>query len=198
MAIGSLLGGILGSFISEGVKEGILKILGIITLAISFKMVIEGDIVKGAATVLLGYIIGKSLRLSDFFERFENMGGVIAASVLFCTGPMTVLGSIKDAFGDPEILIIKALLDGFASITFASIYGYKIILSSLVVLTVQGGIGLASLFIGGGNPDLSVLNSAGGMILMAIGFNLMRFWKFEIANLLMAFPIIPLWYFLRF
>ena len=132
----------------EDLKEEILKVFGIITLGISFMMVFGGD--------LFG--------ISSFLGKFEGMG----------KGPMTVLGSIRDA------------------------YGYRIALSSIVVLIVQGGIGLLSLIFGGRDLDLSVLNSVGGLILISIAFNLMGLWKIETSNFLMAFHLLMIWYFLPF
>jgi len=134
--------------VGEDLKEEILKVFGIITLGISFRMVFEGD--------LFG--------ISSFLGKFEGMG----------KGPMTVLGSIRDA------------------------YGYRIALSSIVVLIVQGGIGLLSLIFGGRDLDLSVLNSVGGLILISIAFNLMGLWKIETSNFLMAFHLLMIWYFLPF
>ncbi len=198
VVLGSLIGGSLSGKIDESLKEEILKILGIITLGISFKMILEGDLAKGGATALLGYVLGRAIGISRILVKFEGLGKVVSASILFCTGPMTILGSIRDAYGDPSILLVKALLDGFASLTLASAYGYKIAMSSLVVLTVQGGVGLTSLILGGGEPDLSVLNSTGGFILISIAFNLMGLWKVETANFLTAFPLLIIWYFLPF
>jgi len=126
----------------------VVEKVGEITLGISFMMVFEGD--------LFG--------ISSFLGKFEGMG----------KGPMTVLGSIRDA------------------------YGYRIALSSIVVLIVQGGIGLLSLIFGGRDLDLSVLNSVGGLILISIAFNLMGLWKIETSNFLMAFPLLMIWYFLPF
>ena len=77
-------------------------------------------------------------------------------------------------------------------------YGYRIALSSIVVLIVQGGIGLLSLIFGGRDLDPSVLNSVGGLILISIAFNLMGLWKIETSNFLMAFPLLMIWYFLPF
>ncbi len=180
VVLGSLIGGSLSGKIDESLKEEILKILGIITLGISFKMILEGDLVKGGATALLGYVLGRTLGISRILEKFEGLGKVASASILFCTGPMTVLGSIRDAYGDPSILLIKSLLDGFASLTLAS------------------ALGLTSLILGKGEPDLSVLNSTGGFILISIAFNLMGLWKIETANFLTAFPLLIIWYFLPF
>ena len=74
---------------------------------------------------------------ADGRNRFAE--GFVVASLVFCVGPLTVLGSINDGLGDPELLYIKAGLDGFASAAFAAVYGWGVILSAITVFVVQGG-----------------------------------------------------------
>ncbi len=162
-------------------------------MGIALRMVVDGDVLKGGFTLLAGYLIGYLLRLEERSRSLVSSGGVVAAVVLFCTGPMTVLGSIRDAMGDPGILLIKSLLDGTVSVVFGATFGLSVGLSALLLLLIQGGIEVVALLMGGGNPDLSVLNGTGGLILILIGLNLLDLTDFPTADTLPALALVPLW-----
>ncbi len=120
--------------------------------------------------------------------------GFVIASLVFCVGPLTVLGSINDGLGDPELLYIKAGLDGFASIAFAAVYGWGVILSVGTILVVQGGIALVSSIIGDSLSDTSLdaLASAGGILLIGVSLRLLDLKRIRVANLLPALVLAPL------
>lgn len=126
--------------------------------------------------------------------------GFVIASLLFCIGPLTVLGSIQDGLGDPELLIIKAGLDGFASIAFAAVYGWGVGVAALTVLVVQGGIALFAGTLDGVLTDtmIDVLGSAGGVLIFGIGLRLLDLKHLRLANMLPALAVGPLlvWWFL--
>ena len=75
-------------------------------------------------------------------SRFSE--GFVIASLVFCVGPLTIVGSIQDGLGDPELLLVKSGLDGFASIAFAAVYGWGVGLAALTVVVIQGGLALGS------------------------------------------------------
>ena len=109
-------------------------------------------------------------------------------------GPLAVIGSIQDGLGDPEMLLVKAALDGFASLAFASVYGWGVGLSALSVGLYQGAIAL-----GGGyleavlsDPMLDALASAGGILLLGISLRLLGLKEVRVANLLPAVVLAPL------
>lgn len=120
--------------------------------------------------------------------------GFVIASLVFCVGPLTVLGSINDGLGDPELLYIKAGLDGFASIAFAAVYGWGVILSAATILVVQGGIALISSIVGDSLSDssLDALASAGGILLLGVSLRLLDLKRIRVANLLPALLLAPL------
>lgn len=120
--------------------------------------------------------------------------GFVIASLVFCVGPLTVLGSINDGLGDPELLYIKAGLDGFASIAFAAVYGWGVIVSAGTILVVQGGIALVSSIVGDSLSDASLdaLASAGGILLIGVSLRLLDLKRIRVANLLPALLLAPL------
>lgn len=176
------------------------------------------------AAVLVGALIGEALRIEDGLEslgralqrrftpqpasldvdapetfRPERAGGRFAegfviASLVFCVGPLTVVGAIQDGLGDPELLLVKAGLDGFASIAFASVYGWGVAAAGLTVVAVQGGIGLAARALEGvlTDPMLDGLAAAGGILLLGIAVRLLDLRDVRVANLLPAVALAPL------
>lgn len=125
-------------------------------------------------------------------NRFAE--GFVVASLVFCVGPLTVLGSINDGLGDPELLYIKAGLDGFASVAFAAVYGWGVITSAATVLVVQGGIAGISALLGDflSDASLEALTSAGGVLLIAVGLRLLDLKRIRVGNLLPALILAPL------
>lgn len=130
--------------------------------------------------------------LDDESNRFA--AGFVIASLVFCIGPLTILGSINDGLGDPELLIIKAALDGFAAIAFAAVYGWGVGLAALTVLVVQGSIALLANGLEGvlTDPMIDALASAGGILLLGIAMRLLDLKRIRVANMLPALVIAPL------
>lgn len=120
--------------------------------------------------------------------------GFVVSSLVFCVGPLTVLGSINDGLGDPELLYIKAGLDGFASIAFAAVYGWGVLLSAGTVLVVQGGIAAISAAAGDflSDESLAALASAGGILLLGVALRLLDLKRIRVGNLLPALVLAPL------
>lgn len=129
---------------------------------------------------------------ADGRSRFAE--GFVVASLVFCVGPLTVLGSINDGLGDPELLYIKAGLDGFASAAFAAVYGWGVILSAITVLVVQGGIAGLSALLGDflSETSLDALASAGGILLLGVSLRLLDLKRIRVGNLLPALILAPL------
>lgn len=125
-------------------------------------------------------------------NRFAQ--GFVISSLVFCIGPLTILGSINDGLGDPELLVVKAGLDGFASIAFAAVYGWGVALSALTVLVVQGSIALAAGALEGvlTDPMIDALAAAGGVLLIGIALRLLDLARIRVANMLPALAIAPL------
>jgi len=222
--IGSTLGMIFGSRFPDRIRATVIAGLGLFTVAIGMQMFLKTEnaiIVLGS--VLLGGIIGEWWRieaklnnLGGYFEqqfskraarqeesdqgennqRERFMRGFLTASLLFCVGPMTILGSIQDGLtGDYRLLATKAVLDGFASLAFASSLGIGVLFSIITVVVVQGGLSLlaaqAAVIITG--PMMNEMTATGGLLLMGLAVSsLLEIKAIRVGNFLPALVIAPL------
>ena len=127
-------------------------------------------------------------------HRARFAEGFVVASLVFCVGPLALVGSIQDGLGEPEMLLVKAGLDGFASLAFASVYGWGVGLAALTVGVLQGGIAAAGRLLEGvlTDPMLDALGAAGGILLLGIALRLLEIKKVRAANLLPAVVLAPL------
>lgn len=126
-------------------------------------------------------------------ERFIE--GWLTTSLLFCVGPLTFLGSLSDGMGTGiDMLALKAVLDGFAAIAFAASFGVGVLFSAVSVLVVQGLFTLAGVFLGQVLPDYQVssLTAVGGLLLVGIGFRLLRLREIPVGDMLPALVVAPI------
>ena len=102
--------------------------------------------------------------------------GFITASIVFCVGPLTILGSIENGLtGDIQLLAVKSLLDGVASIAFAAELGVGVYLSVIAIFVIQGGIALAAWLLEGGldQTSIKVASAVGGLIMLGVGLRML-------------------------
>ncbi len=224
--LGGTLGLIFGSRLPERIRKTVVAGLGLFTAAIGVQMFLETQnpiIVLGS--ILVGGILGEWWRIEDglsnlggFLEsRFTGnksdqlkasatqtesesrerfIRGFLTASLVFCVGPMTILGSIQDGLtGDYRLLAIKSVLDGFASLAFASSLGIGVLFSSLTVFVFQGSISLmaaqAQAVI---TPAMmSEMTAAGGLLLIGLSISsLLELKPIRVGNFLPALALAPL------
>lgn len=164
-------------------------------------------------SLLIGGIGGSLLRLEERVESFGGwlqrrlsgqtgsaerhrfIEGFVTSSLLFCTGPLTILGSLNDGLGNgADQLFLKATLDGFAAIAFAASFGWGVAASALTVVVIQGGLTLVGLGIGDVLPDahLAAITATGGLLLVGVAFRLLRVREIPVADLLPALVVAPL------
>ncbi len=208
---GGLLGLLIGDKIPERVRVIIVQVIGLTTLAIGLRDVIDTDnIVFPLLGMVLGGIVGELLRLEDRLagigeflrQKFAKevaessfVNGFVTATLLFCVGPLTILGAIEDASGKtPQLYIIKGTLDGFMTIIFAALYGVGAVFSALSVFVVQGSLTLFGTTLDALLTDRMRLElfSAGGLAVVAIGINLLEIKKIRLGSLLPGLVITPL------
>jgi uncharacterized protein len=223
--VGSGIGVLLGNRLPGRTREVVTDGLGLVTLlvaATSAASVLDPDLADVVGTsapvlivlgsVLIGGICGSLLRVED---RLEGMGdairrrvphgrggdrdrfveGFVTASLVFCVGPLTILGSLDDGLGRGiDKLALKATLDGFAAIAFAASLGWGVAASALVVLVVQGTLTLLAALLGDLLPDaqLAALTATGGLLLVGVGLRLLRIRSVPVADLLPALAVAPL------
>ena len=213
--IGSTLGLIFGTRIPERLQTTIIAGLGLFTAAMGLQMFLKSGnqlIVLGA--LLIGALLGEwwkieerleslGILLEKRFSRDTEMGsgsrfirGFMVTSLLFCIGPMAILGSIQDGLsGDYQLLAVKSTLDGFASMAFASTLGFGVMFSSIIVLIYQGGISLlaAQLSTIVTEAMMNEMTASGGLLLLGLAIsNLLEIKKIRVGNFLPALVVAPL------
>lgn len=208
--IGTLTGMLLRKGIPANIKKTIMIGLGLFSCILGAKMGFEMNRpLVVVLSLILGGVIGEVLHIEEFLEgigeRLKHLvrargeasfaQGFVFASILFCVGPMTILGSIQAGLQNkPELLFVKSLMDGVSSIILASTMGFGVIFSALTVLVVQGGLTLlAQQFVFLTNPQyLNDFTSVGGIMIFAIGLRLMDVKPIKVSNFLPALVIVLL------
>ena len=205
--LGTLLGLLLGGRLPERTQRTLLQTLSLVTLFIALDMAgslnrVSGGEIPGVLLALIslaaGAVVGEALgieeglsRLGDTLKRrFRGGGrfteGFVAASLLFCIGPMTVVGGLQNGLtGDNATYVLKSMLDGIAALALAGAYGIGVGFSALTVFALQGGISLAAGAFAAGllggadpevlktNPYVLLITGMGGLIIVGISWNLM-------------------------
>ncbi len=207
--LGSGAGLLLGQRLPERVRETVFGGLGLVTLAIGMQMALKtGNMLILLGSLLLGGIAGEGLDLQGRLDRLggrlqARLGvagsgrfteGFVTSSLVFCVGPMTVLGSIQDGLsGDFRLLAMKSTLDGFASLAFAAALGPGVMCSALTVLLFQGGLTLAAGTMEGvlTEPMVLEMTAAGGVLVVGIGLILLEVTDPRVANHLPAILFAP-------
>ncbi|MHB0980020.1 MAG: DUF554 domain-containing protein [Thermoleophilia bacterium] len=204
-AVGVGLGGRLPARVRETVMDG----LGLLTFVMGLRMAFETQqflVVLGS--ILLGGLIGEGLDIERRLERFGDRlqarlasgsrtfsTGFVTASLLFCVGPMAVLGSIEDGLkGSVEILTVKSILDGFASLAFASTLGWGVGLSALSLFVYQGALTLGAGFFDRVLTDAMIaeMTAVGGLLVLSIGLRLLGLREIRTGNLLPGLALAPI------
>lgn len=132
---------------------------------------------------------------TDHAARERFVEGWLTASLLFCVGPLTILGSLSDGLGRGiDQLVLKSTLDGFAAVAFASTFGLGVLLSAVSVLVVQGSLTAVGALLGTLLPDAHVaaLTATGGLLLVGVAFRLLRLREVPVGDLLPALVVAPL------
>ena len=128
-------------------------------------------------------------------ERHRFVEGFVASSLVFCVGPLTILGSLQDGLGQgSDTLVLKAALDGFAAIAFAASLGWGVAASALVVLVVQGTLTVLGAVLGTILPEAHLLavTATGGLLLAGVALRLLRVRAVPVGDMLPALLVAPL------
>ncbi len=209
--IGGLLGTFLGDRLPERIRENVVRGVGLFTLAMGMKFALEttnllyllGSILFGG---ILGSLWGVDRRLGALGDtlqrRFAAPGSrstvseaFVTASIVFCVGPLTFLGSIQNGLsGNADLLVIKSVLDGFTSIALAATLGWGVLLTIAVILVYQGGLALGASGLAGllSEPQLVEMNAVGGLLILGVGLKLLSIRDVKVADFLPAILVAPL------
>ncbi|MEW6045046.1 MAG: DUF554 domain-containing protein [Bacillota bacterium] len=217
---GSTIGMLVRSRASNAAAVTVIQGLGLATLFIGFEMAYRWMVSESPRAsvllVLLSMALGGYLgerwrieaRLESLGERarkaFERRFGredgefaraFVASSLLFAVGPMAVVGSLSDGmFGDSRLLLTKSVMDGIASAALAATMGPGVYLSAGSVFAYQGALTLAGAYLGRsfGPATLAALSASGGLLIVAIGLNMVGATRIATGNLLPALAVAPI------
>jgi len=223
IALGTGLGVLAGHRLNERTRTLVTQVLGLFTMVIGASSIASGLsealtaevgssarllIILGA--LLIGGIIGSILRIEDrldsgvnrLHQRFSPDGedgrfveGAVTATLVFCIGPLAILGALSDGLGHgADQLLVKAVMDGFAAIAFASTFGIGVMVSVLPLALYQGVLTLLGFALGTFLPPAQVdaLGATGGVILLGLGFRLAGIKQIPVGDLLPALVLAPI------
>ncbi len=218
--VGGILGLIIGGRLPERIKGIVVSGLGLITIVIGTSSAIRtANPLIPLLALVIGSVIGELINIDkginwlgeQLKKRFDRTGSehnfttaFVIASLQFCVGPLTILGAINDGLsGNFSLLAIKAVLDGFSAIVFASSFGIGTLFAGMTILIVQGGIALLAGLVKpllvsdqalsmGAQPRVVELAAVGGVILIGLALNILEIKRIKVANMLPALIIAPL------
>lgn len=203
--VGSLCG-LLFTNVQEKYKTTIMHGIGLAVLLIGLQMAFSSElIIVILLSLLTGAILGEFFSVEDHLNQFgqwlerkvpsrgegQMVEGFVTATLIFSVGAMAILGALDSGLrGDHEILITKAILDGFTSMVLTTTFGFGVVLSFIPVVLYQGTIALLATQIERFVPEtllqgmVTELTAVGGLLILAIGLNLLKITKIRIGNLL--------------
>ena len=207
--IGSTLGLLLKKQIPERLTSAVMTAIGLCTVAIGVTGVIKGQnqlvmIISLVLGTIIGTLIdidGKLTKIGDKLQKKKGENekstfsqGFVTASLLFCVGAMTIVGSMNAGIsGDNQMLYTKSVLDLISSTMLGASLGIGVLFSSVFVLVFQGGLVALSMTLGSFLNDFAVaeLICAGSVMIIALGLNLIGITKIKVANLLPGLVLVP-------
>jgi uncharacterized protein len=217
--IGATIGLLVGARMPTRMQATLTDGLGLFTLAIgaalALRMLIDPQVSLGTqlavlAALLLGALIGELLRLADRLDalgawaqrrlaagdsRSRFSEGFVTASLVFCVGPLTILGAVQNGLtGDVSLLAVKSLLDGVASVAFAAALGAGVYLAAATVFVVQGSIATAAWLLGSGLDETAIgaISAVGGLLLIGVGLRLLDIKHVRVVSFLPALALAPI------
>lgn len=209
VVVGSIIGVVIKNRLPERVQNIVLDANGLITIALAISMLLKAqDFIPIVASVVVGAIIGEFLEIE---KRLEKLGdrlkkqvkskdtrfteGLVTAFLLFCVGPITILGSFNEGLRQDRTLILtKGVLDGFTSIIFAAAYGIGVAFSAIPLLIYQSALTILAANLQNVLTTFMInqFTAVGGVLLLGIGINLLRLKHIRVANFLPSLILIIL------
>jgi uncharacterized protein len=209
--VGSIAGLIFHKAVPERIVKAVMIGIGLCTVYIGVAGMLKGEnTLILIISMVLGAIIGTLLdidagitKVGDFLSsRFRKPGekssiteGFVTASLIFCVGPMTIVGSLTSGLtGNHETIFTKSLLDLITSVMLAASLGYGVIFAAVFVLIFQGAIVLMATTLQPllNSHAIAEMTCAGAVIILALGLNILGLSKFKVANYLPAIVLAPL------
>lgn len=205
---GGSIGTLVGAKLPEAMRRTAIQAIGIVTLLVGVSNFLEYDNpLVPLVSVVAGLVVGELLaieqklkRFGDYLENRFSKGespvsrAFVTTSLLFCVGPLTVIGSLEDGLtGDYSLLALKSALDFIAALTFASVLGWGVLLSAGTVLVVQGALTFGAGFLDPFVTDamISATTATGGILIVGLGLMLLDLKDVRVANMLPALLFAP-------
>ena len=208
--VGGIVGTVVGDRLPERLRENVVRGVGLFVTAMGVKFAIETtNLLYMLGAILLGGVIGSFIaidaRLNQLGETLQHRfargttstvaEGFVTASIVFCVGPLTFLGSIQNGLtGDASLLSVKSVLDGFTAIALAATLGWGVLLTVPLILLYQGGLAIGASLFAGVLSDLQLreMSAVGGLLLVGVGLKLLAIRDVKVADFLPAIIVSPL------
>ncbi|MBT9140380.1 MAG: putative membrane protein YdfK [Dehalococcoidia bacterium] len=210
IVVGGVLGVLLGKHIPERIKQRVLQGVALSVLLIGIKMALETqNLLVVVFSIVIGGIVGELLgidawlrRIGEWLELQASQSGAgvanafVFATLLYGVGSMAVMGALESGLlGRHQILYVKAILDGTTSVALAASMGIGVSLSAVPIVLYQGSIalvaGLLQPFLGAN--VVGELSGVGGLLILAVGLNMLELQEIKVANFLPAFAVALIW-----
>ena len=210
---GSLIGGLLRKAMNERLSNGLMSVMGLCAFGLGINAVVQ-NMPKSSYPVLfiislaIGCIIGTLLkideRVSKLTQRKDESGnlgqGIVAGSLIFCVGTLSILGPVQSAlYGNNTYLFTNASLDFVTAMVFGTTYGIGMALAGLVLLVWQGSIYLLTMLVGSFITDVMMveISIVGGFLIAMSGLSVMKIKEFHTLNYLPALIVPVIWCLIR-
>jgi|YelNatPaOPRAMG01_1025707.scaffolds.fasta_scaffold00301_7 uncharacterized membrane protein YqgA involved in biofilm formation len=217
VVVGGMIGLLLKERISNRISTIFFQAIGLFTLLLGIRMALQTEhVIVLIASLVTGAFVGESMHLDQKIDQTGNYlkahfkvrndkfsEGIITAFLLFCTGSMTIIGSIQEGMGQGhDLLFTKALMDGFSSILLAAGFGISIPLVAIPLFLFQGSLTLLAYLFGSyfSMPIINELTATGGILLMGLSINILEIKKLKVINMIpsLLFVCLFMWITLHF
>lgn len=205
--LGSILGILIKSRFPERVNKIIFQVIGLFTITLGITMAVKtNNFLIVAFSLIIGSVFGEIIGIENYLERLSDKlkntlknssdkftEGFVTATLIYCIGPMAILGSIEEGLGNsPNLLFAKSVLDGVASIALSSALGIGVMFSAIPLLLYQGGLTLFASYVSNYLSDALIveLSAVGGILLLGLGMNIAEIKKFKVVNMLPSLLVV--------
>ena len=205
--LGSILGILIKSRFPERVNKIIFQVIGLFTITLGITMAVKtNNFLIVAFSLIIGSVFGEIIGIENYLERLSDKlkntlknssdkftEGFVTATLIYCIGPMAILGSIEEGLGNSlNLLFAKSVLDGVASIALSSALGIGVMFSAIPLLLYQGGLTLFASYVSNYLNDALIveLSAVGGILLLGLGMNIAEIKKFKVVNMLPSLLVV--------
>jgi hypothetical protein len=212
---GTAVGLLVGRRVPERVRQTVLAGIGLTVLGVGIASFLNTrNAVFPVVSIVIGGLIGELLNLEDRLERAGErlreiaergrtavgesrfVEGYVTATLTFCVGALTIVGSLQDGIsGDNQLLIVKAALDGIVAVVYTAVFGIGVGFSAVSILVLQGLVTLLGIVVGDSLLDHRMvleMEATGGPMIVGVGLRLLEIKRIRLASLLPGLAIAPI------